>query len=316
MELETILVTGSLGQIGSELVDKLRKIYGKNNVISTDIQENFTDTSGIYEIFDVLNSERLEVLIQKYKVTTVYHLVALLSGTSEKNPKLAWEINTLSLLNILNAAKKHHLKVFFPSSIAVFGHNAEKNFTPQNAIQNPSTVYGISKTAGELWCQYYYTEFNVDVRSLRFPGLISWKTKAGGGTTDYAVNIFYDAIENEKYECYLSENTFLPMLYMDDALNGTIQLMQKKAEKISIRTSYNIGGMSFSPKILIEEIQKHIPHFSVIYKPDFRQKIADNWPNSIDDSIAKKDWNWNPKFDLEKMTTEMIEKLLLKLNIR
>lgn len=312
--MERILVTGALGQIGTELVEKLRTEFGADNVIATDIK-HYNETNGIYETFDVLDKNRLFQLVEKYHITTIYHLAALLSGTAEKNPRFGWELNTVPLLNILEIAREEKIKMFFPSSIAVFGKDAEKNMTPQVEKLHPNSVYGISKTAGELWCNYYFDKYGVDVRSIRFPGLISWKTKAGGGTTDYAVDIFYEALEKEFYECFIAENTYLPMLYMDDAINATLDLMQAPKEKITIRTSYNLGGLSFSPKELYEEIKKYIPNFTITYNPDFRQTFADSWPNSVDDKEARNDWNFSPKYNLEAMTKIMLKNLERKLNI-
>ncbi len=312
--MERILVTGALGQIGTELVEKLRTEFGADNVIATDIK-HYNETNGIYETFDVLDKNRLFQLVEKYHITTIYHLAALLSGTAEKNPRFGWELNTVPLLNILEIAREEKIKMFFPSSIAVFGKDAEKNRTPQVEKLHPNSVYGISKTAGELWCNYYFDKYGVDVRSIRFPGLISWKTKAGGGTTDYAVDIFYEALEKGFYECFIAENTYLPMLYMDDAINATLDLMQAPKEKITIRTSYNLGGLSFSPKELYEEIRKYIPNFTITYNPDFRQAFADSWPNSVDDKEARNDWNFSPKYNLEAMTKIMLKNLERKLNI-
>lgn len=311
---QKILVTGALGQIGSELTTALRKIYGVENVLSTDIQpiENANDPN--YEKLDVMDAHQISEIILKHSITIVYHLAAMLSATAEKYPKKGWDLNMNSLLTFLDLAKEKKIQqLYWPSSIAVFGKETPKNNTKQNDLAIPSTVYGISKKAGEFWCNYYHEKFDVDVRSIRYPGLISWKTRPGGGTTDYAVDIYYQALEEGKYECFLSENTALPMMYMDDAIRATIELMQADAEKLTVRTSYNLHALSFTPKEISEEIKKHIPDFEISYKPDFRQAIADSWPGSIDDSVAQRDWNWKPEFDLSKMTEAMLENLKVKL---
>ncbi len=309
---EKILITGALGQIGSELTNKLVEIYGKENVIASDIAQpgkNHTN-AGFYEILDVSNTELAKEIVNKYQITTVYHLASLLSGTSEKNPQFAWKLNVEPLLNFLEMAKEQKLnKIFWPSSIAVFGKGIPKENVGQDVVLNPSTVYGISKLAGEKWCEYYNEKHGVDVRSIRYPGLISWKTPAGGGTTDYAVEIYYEAVENGKYTSFISENTAMPMLYMDDAINATLQLMQAPSENLTVRTSYNLGGMSFTPNELATEIKKHIPEFEIDYKPDFRQAIADSWPASIDDSVAKKDWGLTYEFGVSEMSIDMIKNL-------
>ncbi len=309
---EKILITGALGQIGSELTNKLVEIYGKENVIASDIaqpEKNHTN-AGFYEILDVSNTELAKEIVNKYQITTVYHLASLLSGTSEKNPQFAWKLNVEPLLNFLEMAKEQKLnKIFWPSSIAVFGKGIPKENVGQDVVLNPSTVYGISKLAGEKWCEYYNEKHGVDVRSIRYPGLISWKTPAGGGTTDYAVEIYYEAVENGKYTSFISENTAMPMLYMDDAINATLQLMQAPSENLTVRTSYNLGGMSFTPSELATEIKKHIPEFEIDYKPDFRQAIADSWPASIDDSVAKKDWGLTYEFGVSEMSIDMIKNL-------
>ncbi|WP_124640685.1 MULTISPECIES: NAD-dependent epimerase/dehydratase family protein [Amniculibacterium] len=309
---EKILITGALGQIGSELTNKLVEIYGKENVIASDIaqpEKNHTN-AGFYEILDVSNTELAKEIVNKYQITTVYHLASLLSGTSEKNPQFAWKLNVEPLLNFLEMAKEQKLnKIFWPSSIAVFGKGIPKENVGQDVVLNPSTVYGISKLAGEKWCEYYNEKHGVDVRSIRYPGLISWKTPAGGGTTDYAVEIYYEAVENGKYTSFISENTAMPMLYMDDAINATLQLMQAPSENLTVRTSYNLGGMSFTPNELATEIKKHIPEFEIDYKPDFRQAIADSWPASIDDSVAKKDWGLTYEFGVSEMSIDMIKNL-------
>ena len=314
---EKILITGALGQIGTELTNRLVKIHGKENVIASGLDrfdKNLT-TAGYYERMDVTNTQLVRQIVQEYEITTVYHLVSLLSGTSEKQPLFAWKLNVEPLINFCEMAKEGLIKkIFWPSSIAVFGKGIPKNNVGQDVVLNPTTVYGISKLAGEKWCEYYYDKHGVDVRSIRYPGLISWKTPAGGGTTDYAVEIYYEAIEEGKYTSFISENTAMPMLYMDDAINATLQLMEAPKENLTVHTSYNLGGLSFTPKELAEEIKKEIPGFEIDYQPDFRQAIADSWPASIDDSIAKKDWGLSYYFDINEMTKDMIKNLKLKLN--
>lgn len=307
-----ILVLGASGQIGTELTEKLRLLYGNNNVIASDIREGSLElmTSGPFEIIDATEKAAILSVIHKYNVTQVYLLAAMLSATAEKFPQKAWDLNMNSLLGVLDLAKDKHIKqVYWPSSIAVFGPTTPKENTPQKTIMEPSTVYGISKLSGEFWCNYYHEKYGVDVRSLRYPGIISWKTKPGGGTTDYAVDIYFKAVESGNYECFLSEKTRLPMMYMNDAVAATIQLMQAKPEDVKIRTSYNLAAIDFSPEEIAEEIKKHIPDFKISYKPDFRQQIADSWPSSIDDSDAKKDWNWKYNFDLSSMTKEMLKNI-------
>lgn len=312
---EKILVTGALGQIGSELTSALRVIYGDKNVLATDIQDTDKVDDLNYEILDVMDPDQISQIISKHEITIVYHLAAMLSATAEKFPKKGWELNMDSLLTFLELAKDKKIKqLYWPSSIAIYGNDTPKYNTEQNALAIPTTVYGISKRAGELWCNYYHQKFGVDVRSIRYPGLISWKTRPGGGTTDYAVDIFYQALEEGKYECFLSENSALPMMYMDDAIRATIELMQADKEKLSIWTSYNLHALSFTPAELAEEIKKQMPDFEISYNPDYRQAIADSWPASIDDSVARNDWGWKPEFDLEKMTIEMLKNLKVKLN--
>ncbi|HVA99044.1 MAG TPA: NAD-dependent epimerase/dehydratase family protein [Bacteroidia bacterium] len=309
-EKETILVIGANGQIGVELVERLRVIYGNDRVIASDIIKPQAQTDGIFEIVDVLNVQNLHEIISRHKITQVYLLAALLSATAEKNPKLGWKLNMEGLLNVLDLAKEGHImKLYWPSSIAVFGPNTPKDNTPQYGVMEPSTVYGISKLAGERWCEYYFQKYRVDVRSLRYPGLIGYKSAPGGGTTDYAVHIFHEALKNKKYECFLSENTTLPMMYMPDAINATINIMEAPAEKIIIRSSYNLGAMSFSPRQIAAEIKKHIPDFEISYEPDARQQIADSWPRSINDKPARNDWAWNPEYNLSKMTLDMLQHL-------
>jgi nucleoside-diphosphate-sugar epimerase len=308
----TILVLGASGQIGTELTQKLREVYGETNVIASDIREGNAEmmASGPFEIIDATCKETILSVVQKYNVNQVYLLAAMLSAIAEKFSQKAWDLNMSSLLAVLDLAKEKHIQqIYWPSSIAVFGSSTPKNNTPQQTIMEPSTVYGISKISGEFWCNYYHQKYGVDVRSIRYPGIISWKTKPGGGTTDYAVDIYFKAIEDKKYECFLSENTRLPMMYMPDAVNATIQLMQEKSENIKIRTSYNLSAIDFTPKEIAAEIQKHLPDFQITYKPDFRQAIADSWPSSINDDHARKDWNWKHNFDLETMTKDILKNL-------
>jgi nucleoside-diphosphate-sugar epimerase len=309
-----ILVIGSSGQIGTELVEELRKLKGNENVIASDIKEPQIKQSGPFETLDIMDKERLLDIIKKHNVKEVYLLAALLSANAEKNPALGWDLNMTSLFSVLDLAKEQIIdKIFWPSSIAVFGHNTPKENTPQFTLMEPSTVYGISKQSGERWCEYYFDKYGVDVRSIRYPGLIGYKSKPGGGTTDYAVDIFYKALENQKYECFLSEETTLPMMYMGDAIKATIGIMETEKEKIKIRSSYNISGMSFSPKEITKEIKKHIPEFETSYHPDFRQDIADSWPKSIDDKNANKDWGWVPDIDLKKLSLTMLQNLKSKI---
>jgi len=307
-----ILIIGACGQIGSELTLKLRELYGTDNVIASDIRKGEQDVfkTGPFEIVDAMNYEQVEALVDKYKVDEVYLMAALLSATAEKNPAFAWDLNMNSLFHVLNLAKEGKIKkIFWPSSIAVFGPTTPKHDTPQYTVMEPSTVYGISKQAGERWCEYYFNKYGVDVRSIRYPGLISWKTPPGGGTTDYAVDIYYKAVADNKYTCFLSENTELPMMYMDDAIRATVGIMQADKEKIKIRSSYNLSAMSFTPKEIAAVIAKEKPGFEISYEPDFRQAIADSWPSSINDSEARKDWNWQHDYDLESMTKVMLENL-------
>jgi len=309
---EKILVIGASGQIGVELTLGLRKIYGNANVVASDLREenDLLKGTGPYVSIDVMNKEMLHVQIIRQNITQIYLLAAILSATGEKNPNLAWNLNMQGLLNVLDIAREEQInKIYWPSSIAVFGPTSPRIKCPQQTIIEPTTVYGISKYAGEFWCKYYHQRYNVDVRSLRYPGLISYKSAPGGGTTDYAVEIFHEALEEKSYTSFLKEHTFLPMMYMPDAIRATIELMEAPAEKISIRTSYNLSAMSFSPKEIAAEIKKHIPGFTVKYEPDYRQAIADSWPQSIDDSVARSDWGWKHEFDLEKMTTDMFQNL-------
>ena len=312
MMKDKILVIGASGQIGVELTLALRKMYGNANVIASDLREenDLLKGTGPYVSLDVMNKEMLHVQVIRQGITQIYLLAAILSATGEKNPHLAWSLNMQSLLNVLDIAKEENLhKVYWPSSIAVFGPTSPKQNCPQQTIIEPTTVYGISKYAGEFWCNYYHHRYGIDVRSLRYPGLISYKSAPGGGTTDYAIEIFHEAIEEKKYECFLREDTYLPMMYMPDAIRATIELMEADASKISIRTSYNISGMSFSPKEIAAEIKKHISEFLISYKPDYRQPIADSWPQSIDDAVARQDWGWKEEFTLGSMTKDMLENL-------
>ena len=310
-----LLVIGACGQIGSELTLKLRQINGSEHVVASDIKEGLPElmNSGPFEIIDATNKEKIASVIKKYKIEEVYLMAAMLSGTAEKYPEKAWGLNMNSLFHVLNLAKEGIIKkVFWPSSIAVFGATSPKQNTPQNTITEPSTVYGISKLAGERWCEYYKTNFNVDVRSIRYPGIISWKTIPGGGTTDYAIEIYHKAILEKKYDCFLSEDTRLPMMFMDDAIEATINLMD--VDKFENYNAYNISAMDFSPEEIAQEINNQIPDFEISYKPDFRQKIADSWPQSIDDSQARKDWGWQHRYNLKKMTQEMLSQLRKKYN--
>lgn len=312
MTKEKILVIGACGQIGVELTLELRRIYGGSNVIASDLREEnpLLKDTGPYVSLDVMNKEMLHVQVIRQNITQIYLLAAILSATGEKNPGLAWHLNMQSLLNVLEIAKDENIsKVYWPSSIAVFGPTSPKKNCPQQTIIEPTTVYGISKYAGEFWCNYFHQRYQVDVRSIRYPGLISYKSQPGGGTTDYAVEIFHDALEDKKYTCFLEKDTYLPMMYMPDAIRATIELMEADASKISVRTSYNISGMSFSPAEIADEIAKHIPGFVIEYEPDYRLQIAESWPQSIDDSVAKKDWGWKPRYDLSSMTEDMLKNL-------
>lgn len=315
--MEKILVIGAAGQIGSELVLALRKKFGNENVFATDIKEPPADVleGGPFQILDVMDNNRLIHFVIRHKITQIYHLAAVLSGNAEKIPIQAWNINMQSLMNILDLAKEvpEVKRVFWPSSIAVFGPSTPRINTPQFTITEPNTVYGISKLAGERWLEYYHKRYGIDIRSIRYPGLISYKTEAGGGTTDYAVEIFYDAIKKGSYECFLKDDASLPMMFMDDAIQATIDLMDADIKDLSVHSSYNVAGISFNPNDLYEEIKMHIPDFEIKYNPDFRQAIAESWPASIDDSVAKKDWGLNYKFDIEALTEVMLEGIKKKL---
>lgn len=312
MAKDKILVIGACGQIGVELTLALRKIYGSANVVASDLREEneLLKGTGPYVSMDVMNKEMLHVQVIRQNITQIYLLAAILSATGEKNPNLAWHLNMQGLLNVLDIAREEKLdKVYWPSSIAVFGPTSPKQLCPQQTVIEPTTVYGISKYAGEFWCNYYHQRYGVDVRSIRYPGLISYKSAPGGGTTDYAIEIYLEALAEKKYKCFLKEDSYLPMMYMPDAIRATMELMHAPANQISVRTSYNISGMSFSPKEIAASIQKHIPDFQLSCEPDYRQAIADSWPQSIDDAVAHKDWGWKPEFDLDKMTVDMLDNL-------
>lgn len=310
---DRILVIGAAGQIGSDLIPALRNIYGGSNVYATDIKPPSSDImdGGPFQILNVMDDKQLIHFIIRHKITQIYHLAAVLSGNAEKLPVQAWDINMKSLLNVLEIAKmvEEVKKVFWPSSIAVFGPTTPRIHTPQLTIMEPITVYGVSKLAGERWCDYYFNKYGLDVRSIRYPGLISHKTEAGGGTTDYAVEIFYEAVRNDFYTCFVNENTALPMLFMDDAISATIDLMESDRERLTIHSAYNLGGYSLTPGQIFEEIKKYRPGFRVEYKPDFRQAIADSWPQSVDDSISKADWGCKYEYDLPKITKVMLEEI-------
>ena len=316
--MEKILIIGASGQIGTDLTLELRKGYGDSNVYATDIKQAPDDIveSGPFHILDVMDDKNLMHFVIQHKITQIYHLAALLSGNAEKLPLQAWEINMNGAIRVLYLAKEVGIKkVFWPSSIAVFGKSTPRVNTPQVTITEPNTVYGISKIAGERWCEYFFNRYNIDVRSLRYPGLISYKTEAGGGTTDYSVEIFYEAIRKKKYDCFLKEDMTLPMLFMPDAIRATIDLMEADLSKLNVHSSYNVGGVSFSPKELANEICKHIPEFEITYNPDYRQNIAESWPQSIDDSVANEDWGWKHSYDLSKMTEIMLSEIDKKLKV-
>jgi len=304
------IIIGACGQIGTELTLALRQKYGNDQVIAADLKETCPEilNEGPYVQMDILNKEFVCEYLKNHEVTTVYLLAALLSATAEKNPAFAWKLNMEGLFTILDLAKEGFVKkIFWPSSIAVFGPTTPADNTPQHTIMEPSTVYGISKQAGERWCEYYFNKFGVDVRSIRYPGLISYKSLPGGGTTDYAVDIFYQAKKSGNFECFLKEDTALPMMFMEDAIHATLQLMDAPSEQIKIRSAYNLAGISFNPKTLSDEIKKHMTEFAISYAPDFRQAIADSWPNSIDDSYAQKDWGWQHKYDLAALVDVMLK---------
>lgn len=297
--MKKILVVGSSGQIGTELVLGLRKRFGTENVVASDIRKPADHLEGPFEEFDIMDADGLAKVVEKHSITEIYLLAALLSATAEKNPDFAWKLNMEGLFNVLNLAKNKVIqKIFWPSSIAVFGPTTPRTNTPQFTIMEPSTVYGISKLAGERWCEYYAKQYDVDVRSIRYPGLISYTSLPGGGTTDYAVDIFYSAKKDEKFNCFLKKDTPLPMMYMEDAIRATINIMEAPKEQIKIKSSYNLAGISFTPEMIFNEIKKLSPSFQIDYEPDFRQAIADSWPGSIDDSRAQEDWGWKSEYDL------------------
>ncbi len=314
MQKDNILVIGACGQLGTELTYELMKVHGEGHVFACDIRKEkevkHLFDAKIYRHLNVLDSKKLNAIIVEFKITQIYHLAAYLSASGERNPAAAWELNMDGLFNVLNAAKDLGLrKIYWPSSIAVFGPHTPAIGTPQHCVMDPNTVYGITKLAGERYCEYYNKRYGVDVRSLRYPGLIGWKSAPGGGTTDYAVTIYHEALQQKKFECFLKSDTALPMLYMPDALRATIDIMEAPSDKIKIRSSYNLSGMSFTPKEVATSIKKYIPDFKITYAPDYRQAIADSWPSSIDDKMAKKHWGWKPKFNLDKMTKDMLENL-------
>lgn len=310
--MEKILIIGAAGQLGSELTKSLSEIYGAEQVIATDINRSAAEKFDFcrFEVLNVMDKDHLRKLVHEEKITQIYHLAAILSATGEKNPLFAWQLNMDSLLHVLELAREFKLnKIYWPSSIAVFGPNTPMQNTPQHCIMDPNTVYGISKQAGERWCEWYYQKHHVDVRSLRYPGLIGYKSLPGGGTTDYAVDIYHKAIEGEVFDCFLGENTYLPMMYMPDAIKATLDLMHAPAGNIKIRSSYNLSAISFSPKEIYQSIKQHYPDFEINYNPDFRQSIADSWPDSIDDSAARRDWGWAHDYDLNKMTSDILTNL-------
>ena len=313
--MSNVLVIGANGQLGSELVTSLRVKFGEENVLATDIREpEFID--GPFEILDVMQADKLNEVVEKFQINEIYHLAAFLSAKAEQHAQFAWDLNMQGLLNVLNIAKENtSIKVYWPSSIGVYGPSTPKQNTPQNTLMDPNTVYGISKLAGERWCEYYHEKYGVDVRSLRYPGLIGYKSLPGGGTTDYAVDVFYKAIQGEDYECFLNKDTHLPMMYMEDAVNATIAIMEAPSDNIKIRSSYNLSAMSFSPEEIYSKIKEQYPDFQITYNPDFRQAIADSWPQSIDDAEARKDWGWNHMYDLDRLVEVMLVNLEQKLAI-
>lgn len=313
--MKKILVTGAFGLVGTELVEALQGKYGKDNIIAAAHSKTPKYFDGILENADVTDGEKLKELVKKYNIDTVYHLAGILSVGSEKNPNLAWEVNLNGLKNVLDVAKEEGLKIFWPSSIAVFGLTTPREKTPQHTVLEPSTIYGVAKVSGELLCQYYFNRYGVDVRSLRYPGLNGWKADPGDGTTEYAIHIFYAALKEGKYVSPLKPGTYLPMMYMNDAISGTIKLMEADPSRLTVRTSYNFAGISFSPDELSNEIKKLMPDFKISYEPNHSQQIADSWPTTIDDSFAREDWGWEPKFGLSEMTSEMLENLRKKLGI-
>lgn len=317
--MKRILITGALGQIGSELITFLRKRYGDENVIASDIKSMSGGTvnqDGIFEHIDCLDAQEVYSVIKKYKIDTIFHLAAILSAAGEKNPQLAWSVNINGLYNVLEIAREHKCSIFTPSSIAAFGPSTPKDNTPQETIQRPNTIYGLTKVTGELLCDYYYSKYGVDTRGVRFPGIISHVALPGGGTTDYAVEIFYEALKNKKYTCFLNKDTYLDMMYMPDGIKAAVNLMEADPSRLKHRNAYNVTAENFNPEQLAREIKKYIPDFEINYNVDpMRQAIADSWPNCLDDSAAREDWGWSPDYDLEAMTKDMIEKLKIKLNI-
>jgi len=318
--MKKILITGALGQIGTELITYMRKHYGTDNVIASNRSEHEGNTdlikSGPFEVIDVVDGKKIAEVCKKYGVNQIIHLAALLSATAEKNPQLAWDINMNGTYNVLEVAREQGIAVFTPSSIAAFGPTTPPDNTPQDTIQRPSTMYGVTKVAGELLCDYYFKRFGVDTRGVRFPGIISHGALPGGGTTDYAVHIYYEALKNKKYASYIDKGTFMDMMYMDDAIKSIHDLMEANPDKLVHRNAFNVTAMSFDPEMLAAEIRKHIPEFELTYNVDpVRQAIANSWPNSLDDSAAREEWGWNPQFDLAAMTKDMLEKLSVKLNI-
>jgi len=315
MNKNAILIIGANGQLGSVLTKELQKLYGREYIIASDINLN-SHFEGVFEQLDATDYDAIETIVKKYSITQIYHLAAILSANGEKSPLKTWDINMKMVLNVFEVARLHNVaKVFFPSSIAVFGDAVDRENTAQLSYLNPETVYGMSKAAGENWGQYYFLKYDLDIRSLRYPGVVGHQSLPGGGTTDYAVEIYHNAVKNENFTCFLKDDTVLPMIFMDDAIRATIELMEAPKEKIKLRTSYNIASMSFSPKEITSAIKEVCPNFKVDYKPDFRQDIADGWPQSIDDAAAREDWNWKPKYDLKAMTKEMLEKLNIKYDV-
>ncbi|MBK6929755.1 MAG: NAD-dependent epimerase/dehydratase family protein [Saprospirales bacterium] len=315
MKQEHILIIGAGGQIGSVLTDTLRELYGDDRVVASDLHP-LEGQSGPTEVLNALEGQALEAVVKKWRINQIYHLAAILSATGEKDPMRAWNVNMTSLFNVLEIARQRGLgKVYFPSSIAVFGREAAPVDTPQYEVLIPETVYGISKVAGENWANYYFRRYGVDVRSLRYPGIIGYQSMPGGGTTDYAVDIYHYAIQKKPFECFLRADTRLPMLYMPDAIRGTVELMEAPANSLSVRTSYNLAGMSFTPEEVASSIRKLMPNFKITYKPDFRQAIADSWPAAIDDSAARYDWHWHPEYDLDAMTKDMLRHLAVKYHL-